>query len=317
MGGIGGGVGGWVQGPAAAATPTGYVTPEGINYGAGVSAQSPTVANMNSAVTGTSASTFSPMGAAPSGITGATTSGTQVGLNTATQVATQQPQTFMQALRQVPSNIAQRFQDPTALADLTLRAAGMLAGSYIAGDGLSPQEQRLLAAQQEELQWLRENNETEFRRRLQEAERLLGQSRYFDPEYFGMQAATRQQLAGSIAEREGLRGMSGDRRAAEQRRFRLGTARNTGTAYDVGYQQGVQGQINLTQAGLNALPRPSDYSAMGNYGPLMSAYGSAADRARQQQSDIGSFFGSLVSTPPRQEEEEEMPRVGGLYGGGV
>jgi len=64
------------------------------------------------------------------------------------------PATFSDALKA-------RLTDPNALADLTLRAAGMLAGSALAGQGmdqLSPQERQLLQQQTEELKDLRENN---------------------------------------------------------------------------------------------------------------------------------------------------------------
>ena len=203
MGGIGGGVSGYLQ-PAAGAAGAG---------GAGVAA--PTTAAAGAPATA-GLTTFAPGAAAAQMAT--------AGVPATAAAAAAAPTTFMQALRQVPAAIAQKFANPQALADLTLRAAGQLAGSALAGEGLSADEQKLLAAQQAELAWLQQNNQALFQQRLQEAQDLLGEARYFDPEYFGLQAARRQQLAGAIQEREGLRGLTGTRRAAEQRRIRLGTA---------------------------------------------------------------------------------------------
>jgi hypothetical protein len=222
--------------------------------------------------------------------------------------------TFLNALKNVPKTIAERFSDPNVLADLTLRAAGNLAGnlagSAMVGTGLSPAEQQLLQAQTEELAWLRQNNQAAFQERLRSAQELLGQAKYFDPEYFGLQAARRQQLAGSVAEREGLRGLTGAAREAEQRRYRLGTARNVGTAYDIGYGQGVQGRTQLTQAGLQALPNPNMFSSATSFSPLMTAYGQGDRRRQEGLRDLGSLFDSFTTQPSESE------RRAGLIGGG-
>ena len=203
------------------------------------------------------------------------------------------PATFSEALAKVPGEIAAKFSDPKALADLTLRAAGQLAGSAIAGDGLSSEERALLAAQTEELQTLRQNNQSLFNQRLEQAQALIGDSKYFDPEYFGLQRARRAQVAGARAKRAGLRGLTGESRAAEARRFDLATGRDTGTAYDQGYGTGVQGRLQTMQAGLSAMPTafPSSSSEFQN---IRNAYTGARNQARQTQADIGTLFGSLT-----------------------
>lgn len=308
FGGIAGGLGGFAQGPAQLQS-------------AGIGTES--LAGLGGpATTGYAGAAPVPLA---TGTAGATVPGAGVlqpqflGADAVSRVAQAgaggAPTTFMQALRQVPGNIAARFRDPEALADLTLRAGGMLAGSAIAGTGLSPQEQQLLQAQQEELAWLRENNQAEFNRRLSEAQQLLGEARYFDPEYFGLQAARRQQVSGAIAEREGIRGLTGAQREAEQRRFRLGTARSAGTAYDVGFGEGVRGRTQLQQAGLQALPQPSQFTTGGGYAQLARAYGDAGQRGQDQARDIGRMFGALTGAPRTREEDEEEQRRVGLIGG--
>ena len=203
------------------------------------------------------------------------------------------PKTFAEALSKVPGEIAAKFSDPKTLADLTLRAAGALAGSAVAGDGLSNEERALLDAQTAELRTLQQTNAGLFAQRLEQAQNLMGESKYFDPEYFGLQRARRAQLAGAKAKRAGLRGLEGASRAAEARRFDLATARDVGSSFDQGYLTGVQGRLGTMQAGMQMMPTGFP-SSMGDYSNLRAAYGAADQRARQTQSDIGNLFGSLT-----------------------
>jgi hypothetical protein len=200
------------------------------------------------------------------------------------------PTTFTQALKN-------RLTSPEGLADLTLRAAGLIAGSAIAGEGMSGEERALLDEQVRELRELQQTNRALFDQRLEQAQNLLGESRYFDPEYFGLQRARRVQMAAARMKRAGLQGLSGAAREAEARRFDIAAARESGTAFDQGYQTGLQGRLQTTQAGLQAMPSGLPSSA-GAYSNLRSAYASAAQRARGTQEDIGELFGSL-SQPRR------------------
>jgi hypothetical protein len=199
----------------------------------------------------------------------------------------------MDALERVPGEVAARFRDPTALADLTLRAAGMLAGSALAGDGLSDEEKELLRAQTEELRAIQQTNKELFNQRLEQAQNLLGESKYFDPEYFGLQRARREQLAGAKVKAAGLRPLEGARRASESRRYDLATARNVGTAYDQGYGEGVGRRLQTMQAGLSAMP---GYMSATTPALTSQLAGLSAGyyRARERQQDIGDLFGSLT-----------------------
>jgi hypothetical protein len=227
--------------------------------------------------------------------TGATTAaGTGTGAT-----STAKPMTFTEALSKVPGEIAAKFTDPKTLADLTLRAAGTIAGSVIAGDGLSDQERTLLTAQTDELRALQQTNAGLFAQRLEQAQNLMGESKYFDPEYFGLQRARRAQTAAAKAKRAGLRGLEGAGRAAEARRFDLATARDVGTSFDQGYLTGVGGRLQTMQAGMQMMPT-SYPSSMGDYTNLRGAYTAANQRARETQGDIGNLFGSLTGNQRSQ-----------------
>jgi hypothetical protein len=295
MGGIGGGVQGFqaaraaqnLQAANAAQQTLGNAT-QVLNPGSGVGTVLRTPAGLNIPTT-------------PAGAVGAGTV-----LEAGAQGIAQAPTTFVEALRQVPANIATKFQDPRVLADLTLRAGGMLAGSLAAGDGLSPEEKTLLAAQTEELRRAQTENVALFNQRLQQAQQLAGESRYFDPEYFGLQSARQQQVAGAQAKQAGLRGLTSAQRTAEARRYDLDTARNTGTAFDTGFGTGVAGRVQSRQAGLSAMPGSFPTSDAG-YSSLYNAYGNAATRRTQQAEDIGGLFDSITRPDPLDKDKKANP----------
>ena len=202
------------------------------------------------------------------------------------------PTTFSQALKQ-------KFTDPKAQADLFLRAAGQIAGSAIAGDGLSDEEKSLLNQQTAELRQLRETNQELFNQRLQEAQGLIGESKYFDPAYFGMQAQRGVQTAGARAKREAL-GKFGPQRAglrsAEERRFDLGISTGGQTAYLQGADAAQQNKIRTQTAGLSAMPTSGPAGAL-QYGSYVGGLYDAADRRRRQNAgDIGDLFGSFTGS---------------------
>ena len=217
--------------------------------------------------------------AAPAGGTAAATTG-----------AVAAPTTFSQALKQ-------KFTDPRAQADLFLRAAGQLAGSAIAGDGLSDEEKALLNQQTAELRQLRETNQDLFNQRLQEAQGMIGESKYFDPAYFGMQSQRAVQTAGARAKREAL-GKYGPQRAglrsAEERRFDLGISTGGQTAYLQGADAAQQNKLRTQAAGLSAMPTSGNATSL-QYGSYIGGLYDAADRRRRQAAgDIGDLFGSFT-----------------------
>jgi len=282
-----------------------FATGSTTGMGGGTGLTMPSSYTSSAGLSGTTSAGVSDLGGGtglrvPASMTGATPSA----LAGTAAAAAEKPSTFVEALKAVPQTLASRFTDPNALADLTLRAAGQLAGSAVAGSGLSSEERALLDAQTAELRELQKNNVALFNERIEQARGVVGESKYFDPEYFGLQRARRAQIAGATAKRAGLRGLEGGRRSAESRRFDLATARDTGTAFDQGFGAGVQGRLATTQAGLNMYPT-SYPSSMSDYLNLSRVYDTAENRKARDQAQIGSLFGSLTgrgedNTPARR-----------------
>ena len=206
------------------------------------------------------------------------------------------------------------------IANLILRGAGALAIDALSGGGdggasalggLSAEEQALVLEMRDELAALREQNANLFNQRLQQAYALIGDVDYFDPEYFGLQSARRAQLQAARAKQAGLRGLTGEERAAEARRYDLETGRSTGTAYDVGYGTGLGARAQARQAGIEAMP--SFYpSVLSELGTLQNIYRGGSARAalaaEARRDKTAGLFGNIFGT---RKEEDTNPQTAG------
>lgn len=226
------------------------------------------------------AGTAGTAGTAATGVGGATAAGVQgAGVMGATGLkmagitpgvtAAAAPQTLGSALSAAASNPLQAVG--TGLRNLTggvgagLNALGSAVGLAPGAVGaVAPQllasqlagnpGAALARAQEAELQRAQQYNAALTQQRLDEAKKLIGEAEYFDPEYMGRQAAEAAMIRGGIQEVEGTRGLTGERRAAEQRRYRLGTARTAGTAYQQGFGTGADMRTQTRAAGISAMP---------------------------------------------------------------
>lgn len=201
------------------------------------------------------------------------------------------PATLSEALKQ-------KLTNPSSQADFLLRAAGQIVGSQVAGDGLSDEEKALVAQQKAELESLRTTNKALFDQKLSQALELAGESRYFDPETFGLRASRQVQNAGARAKAEALRGIDTRRaglRRAEERRFNLGIDTGAQTAFLQGMDTAEQNRIRLKQAGLSNLPNVGPEAANMQYASYLGNMYDAADRRRRAAAgDIGDLFGGFT-----------------------
>ena len=224
------------------------------------------------------------------------------------------PQTFgqratavLERLKAAPGELAKKVTDPKFLADLTLKAGMMAAGTALAGNmaGMSLEEQQLLTAQAEDMQLMRMQNKDLYDLRMAQAQKMLNEADQYDPAELGRQASRQEQVRSGIATTEGLRGIRDDsKRQAEARRYALGASKNTGTAFQQGQQIGGNLQSQYRQAGLNALPAPSSLTS---YSGLADAYGAKYTRQREARDDIGSFIGGLFND--KSTGDNSMPSV--------
>ena len=203
------------------------------------------------------------------------------------------PKTFAEALSRVPGEVAAKFRDPKALADLTLRAAGQLAGAALVGSGLSPEEEALLAAQRQDLENLRQTNQQLFQQKLDQAQALLGEARYFDPNYFRQQAETAAKVNIGRQQQAATRGQTGAQREFTERQYQLGAARIAPTAGLQAAGQAQQARLQTMQAGLQQIPTSGPTV---DYSRLMAGYETADVRRRKDQELVGELFGGLTGS---------------------
>jgi hypothetical protein len=151
-----------------------------------------------------------------------------------------------------------------------------------------------MRAQQAELERAQQVEQGFANQRFAQAQRLLGEADYMDPDYMGRQAAGAALIRGSVQEGEATRGLTGARLAAEQRRQRLGTARNVGTAFQQGFGTGVGARATSRSAGINAIPTAF---------PTRSDEMLAIEEGRLRNQDeerkgLGLALGQVLGVPP-------------------
>lgn len=149
----------------------------------------------------------------------------------------------------------------------------------------------LAKAQEAELARAQQVNAALTQQRLDEANKLIGDAAYYDPEYMARQAAEAAMTKGGIQAVEGTRGLTGERLAAERRRYRLGTARNAGTAYQQGYGTGVGARTQVRQAGISAIP--TEYPVTSPSGAI-AASGAASERRAGEIAGLSALFGQVL-----------------------
>lgn len=172
---------------------------------------------------------------------------------------------------------------------------GAIAPNLIAAGLVGNPGGAMAKAQEQELMRAQQVNAALTQQRLDEANKLISDAAYYDPEYMGRQAAEAAMIKGGIQTADQTRGLTGERLAAERRRMRLGTARTAGTAYQQGYGTGVGARTETRKAGISAIPTAypmTDASAALNTS-------NAADRRRaEQEAGLSKMFGQVLGQRP-------------------
>jgi hypothetical protein len=131
--------------------------------------------------------------------------------------------------------------------------------------------------------------------RLDQANQLIGEAAYFDPEYMARQAAEDAMIRGGIQTKEQTRGLTGERLAAERRRMALGTSRTAGSAYQQGYGTGVDARVRTRAAGISAIPTSFP---MADSSSALNAANAADRRQAEQQAGLSRLFGQALGQRP-------------------
>lgn len=168
-----------------------------------------------------------------------------------------------------------------------------IAPQLLAAGLVSTPGKAITKAQQAELARAQQENAALTQLRKDWATQIYGDGAYFDPEFMGRQAAENAMTRGAVQATEATRGLTGERLAAERRRYKLGTARTAGTAYQQGYGTGVESRIKTRIAGVNALPTEYPTTASESASALNNALAGLEAR-RAQETGLANLFGSVL-----------------------
>lgn len=179
----------------------------------------------------------------------------------------------------------------TLVQGLSTAAPQMLAAGLTTTPGAG-----LVRAQQAELQRAQQVNAALTQQRMEQANKLIDEAAYYDPQYMARQAAEAAMIRGGIQEAEATRGLTGERRAAEERRIRLGTARSAGTAYQQGYGTGVGARTQTRQAGIQAMPTQYPTTTAESSSAMQSRMAAREARLAEEQG-LAALFGQALGRP--------------------
>jgi len=165
--------------------------------------------------------------------------------------------------------------------------APALIGGALAGAPMA----EMAKAQEAELKRAQQVNAALTQQRLDQANQLIGEAAYYDPEYMARQAAEAAMIRGGIQTAEQTRGLTGERLAAERRRMALGTSRTAGSAYQQGYGTGVGSRVQTRQAGIQAIP--TEYPTTSSASAIAAAE-TARQAKAQEEAGLAALFGQVI-----------------------
>ena len=215
--------------------------------------------------------------------------------------------------------IVDKFTNPDALANAVLQVGGAVAAEAIVGTpDQSPEATAAIEEYKQELQALKAKDEAAFNQKLDAAKQYMVQAGYYDPQYFGLQAANRAAITEGRKLREferkaGLK--SGGVSSGDRRRAALSGSKNVQTAFDTGFVQGIGLKDKAMATGVGLIPNASPNAAnaalnMANYYTGLDAQANAD--ATKKKDNIQKFFGGFntASGVTKKEEEERNKKAG-------
>ena len=218
--------------------------------------------------------------------------------------------------------VASKLTNPETLANAVLQVGGAVAAEAIVGTPADQSAETLEAIEQykAELTALKAKDEAAFNQKMEAAKQYMVQAGYYDPNYFGLQAANKAAITEGRKLREferqaGLK--TGGLSQGEARRAALSGSANVQSAFDRGFLSGVDLQNKATSTGVGLIPSASTNAANAQLG-LANFYAgqdSAAQASAQAKKDnIQKFFGSFAVNRGKTDAEraKDAQTVAGL-----
>ena len=219
-------------------------------------------------------------------------------------------------LSDVGQKVVSKITSPDTLANAVLQVGGAAAAEALVPTPDNAEETAAIEEYKAELQALRQKDEAAFNAKMDAAKAHMVQAGYYDPNYFGLQAANRA----AISQAQKLKNFertaalsSGGLSQGERRRAALQSGLNVQTAYDQGFGQGVGLQNQALTTATNLIPtgNTGGVTRAGGLLELASAKGARDATAAQAKKDnIMNFFGKFnTATGITKEEQEKNDRI--------
>lgn len=182
-----------------------------------------------------------------------------------------------------------------------LKGVGNVASGLAAGN-LNPD---LAKAQADYARRISEMQRRSFETKYKAGVGVMGEARYYDPHYYGLQAHNAALISGTAAKNQALRDMSGSGRTyasdAEARRYNLNTSLNAASQYNQAADQAQNMKIRTIKTGNDMIPDGvSDIS-----GVFSGAYGTANQAASALNNTWRDIYGTLYSKSNDEKKEKD------------
>ena len=233
---------------------------------------------------------------------------------------------FVESMKTGLSNagqlVASKLTNPETLANAVLQVGGAVAAEAIVGTPADQSAETLEAIEQykAELTALKAKDEAAFNQKMEAAKQYMVQAGYYDPNYFGLQAANKAAITEGRKLREferkaGLR--EGGVSSGDMRRAALSGSDNVQSAFDRGFLSGVDLQNKATSTGVGLIPSgsPNAVNAQLGLANFYAGQDSAAQQSAQAKKDnIQKFFGSFAVNRGKTDAEraKDAQTVAGL-----
>ena len=214
-------------------------------------------------------------------------------------------------LSDVGQKVVSKITSPDTLANAVLQVGGAAAAEALVPTPDNAEEQAAIEEYKAELQALRQKDEAAFNAKMDAAKAHMVQAGYYDPNYFGLQAANRA----AISQAQKLKNFertaalsSGGLSQGERRRAALQSGLNVQTAYDQGFGQGVGLQNQALTTATNLIPTGGvgGVNAASNYLTLASDIAERGSTSADAKKDrIMNFFGGFNTKSGRTDKETE------------
>ena len=224
--------------------------------------------------------------------------------------------TMKQGLSNASELVMDRLTNPETLANAALQVGGAIAAEAIVGTppAQTPEEAAAIEQYKQELTALKERDEAAFNQKLDAAKQYMVQAGYYDPNYFGLQAANKAAITEARKLREferkaGLR--EGGVSSGDRRRAALSGSANVQSAFDRGFLTGQNLQNQVMSTGVGLIPNAPTSGTTGAYNlAVLAGNQGAAERAdaRAKKDNIQKFFGAFSANRGKTDAEKKRDK---------